>query len=63
MDYTPTTHSFDPETLQLLGEIAKIEAEHEKPNESKTLRKMIREKAERLGIKVKDLSKKTSNKN
>lgn len=50
MAYKTTTHSLDNETIELLGEIAKLEADNEKPNESKTLRKMIREKATHLGL-------------
>lgn len=53
MEYKTVTHSLDPESIQLLSEIAKAEADNEKPNESRSLRKMIREKAAALSISVK----------
>lgn len=52
MTYKTTTHSFDADTIKWLGEIAKLEADNERPNESKTLRKLIRDKAAELGIVV-----------
>lgn len=55
--YKTTTHSLDDETIELLSQIAEAEADEERPNESKALRKMIREKAQALGIQSKNKPK------
>lgn len=44
--------SLDEDTAKLLKNIAEREAEGETPNESRAIRRMIREKAQELGIVV-----------
>lgn len=56
--YIITGHSLDPESARLLKEIAELEAEGERPNTSKAVRRMVREKAKVLGLLSKLPSKK-----
>ena len=63
MEYKTTTFSLDKECIELLAEIAQREADNnEKPNTSKTLRKMIREKSVEMGIELKPTQTKTKSK-
>lgn len=48
--YIRATYSLDTDTQELLEQIAEQESEGERINESRTLRRMIREKASALGI-------------
>lgn len=44
--------SLDQETAELLKQIAEQKADGETPNDSLTIRRMIREEAKKLGISI-----------
>jgi hypothetical protein len=61
-DSKMVSHRMDVETKNLLHLIAEIYAFYgEKPNESKTLRRLIRQEAVRLGLAIHPQAKDSSN--
>lgn len=51
MEIVTITRNLDEVSVNLLAQIAEHDAEYNTPNESATLRRLIREEAERLNLK------------